>query len=453
MNDNNSDLKVANKLIKDKTNNDSIENKRRLSKNRRRNAKIYPIYKMFSWDLLVFYSIEFLFYTITKKVTASEILIINGLYLFFGIIMQIPAVAISDYIGKKKSIVFGNMLNILFSVFLIFVPGVAGIILADLAFSLGNSIKVISESNLLYDSVATKRGDSLYAKLDSMGGSLYYILDGVASIAAGYLFNISNYLPIIICLSFSIISTIISLGFKDIYANENKKSEKAILSSTFKNYSNDLKECMGFIIKSRRMKAFIIFNIVFTGLIDIADIYNGDLLVDIGINNEQFSIIFALIILIGGFSISLRKNIEKKFKNRTLSFLSLIFVLAMIIIGTISFNFKGNQAIIPIILIMFVIMRISLSNWYILEYKYLKNFTKEEMRNKITFTYEFIGKIGVSVISILGGLLLNIVNIEQAFLLVGLIGLILITLVLDYMRTRFGLKPNEYKNEDINFDK
>ena len=75
------------------------------------------------------------------------------------------------------------------------------------------------------------------------------------------------------------------------------------------------------------------------------------------------------------------------------------------------------------------------------------------MRNKITFTYEFIGKIGVSVISILGGLLLNIVNIEQAFLLVGLIGLILITLVLDYMRTRFGLKPNEYKNEDINFDK
>ena len=161
MDDNNIDLKEKNRLINYKTKNDSIDIRRRLSKNRRRNAKIYPIYKMFSWDLLVFYSIQFLFYTITKKVTASEILIVNGLYLFFGIIMQIPAVAISDYIGKKKSIVFGNMLNILFSVFLIFVPGVAGIILADLAFSLGNSIKVISESNLLYDSVATKRGDSL----------------------------------------------------------------------------------------------------------------------------------------------------------------------------------------------------------------------------------------------------------------------------------------------------
>ena len=58
-----------------------MEERKELNKIRRKNAKLYPIYKMFSWDLLFFYSIEFLFYTITKKVTASEILIINGFYL------------------------------------------------------------------------------------------------------------------------------------------------------------------------------------------------------------------------------------------------------------------------------------------------------------------------------------------------------------------------------------
>ena len=58
---------------------------------------------MFSWDLLFFYSVEFLFYTITKKVTASEILIINGFYLLFRILMQIPAVTITDSIGKEKA--------------------------------------------------------------------------------------------------------------------------------------------------------------------------------------------------------------------------------------------------------------------------------------------------------------------------------------------------------------
>lgn len=81
-----------------------MENRKEVNKIRRNNAKLYPIYKMFSWDLLFFYSIEFLFYTITKKLTASEVLIINGFYLFFRIMGQVFAVAITDLLGKRKRI-------------------------------------------------------------------------------------------------------------------------------------------------------------------------------------------------------------------------------------------------------------------------------------------------------------------------------------------------------------
>ena len=44
---------------------------KKMSKKRRNNAILYPIYKMFSWDLLCYYSIEFLFLTITKGLSAS----------------------------------------------------------------------------------------------------------------------------------------------------------------------------------------------------------------------------------------------------------------------------------------------------------------------------------------------------------------------------------------------
>ena len=111
--------------------------KKELAKARRQNAKLFPIYKMFSWDLLFFYSIEFLFYTITKKVTPSEVLIINGFYLLFRIVMQIPAVVITDFLGKRKSIILGNILLIFYIVILIFGPGAISIIIADLIFSLG----------------------------------------------------------------------------------------------------------------------------------------------------------------------------------------------------------------------------------------------------------------------------------------------------------------------------
>lgn len=99
-----------------------MKNKKQIRKIKRKNAKLYPIYKMFSWDLLFFYSIEFLFYTITKKVTASEVLVINGIYLLARILMQIPAVVITDFLGKKRTILLGNILLIVYMLILIFGP-------------------------------------------------------------------------------------------------------------------------------------------------------------------------------------------------------------------------------------------------------------------------------------------------------------------------------------------
>lgn len=426
-----------------------MENRTEISKIRRRNAKLYPIYKMFSWDLLFFYSIEFLFYTITKKITASEILIINGFYLLCIILMQIPAVTITDFLGRRKSIILGNVFLIFYMLILIIFPGALSIIIANLIFALGYAIKTIAEPNLLYDSVSTRGGEGLFSKLDAKGGSWYYILDGIASLIAGYLFVINNYLPMFICLGFIIISTLLSFGFKDIYQVE--KSKKVGLKATLKEYGDDLKSSFKFILKSKRMKAFILFQIVFYSLIEIIDTYKSDLLINIGIPEEQFSMIFAILTLIGGVALSLKKPIEKKFKNRTLAFISLMYICACIVIGIIA-SIHKTQAIIPIILVMYAIQKISVSMWYILETKYLKNFTKENMRNKITFTYEFIGGIAASIFSILGGVLLNFTNVERAFLIVGLSFFVIMLLVLNYMRTRFGLKPEEYNKEDIDFE-
>lgn len=418
------------------------------NKFRRRNASLYPIYKMISWDLLFFYSIEFLFLIMVKKVTASQILIIESFYLISKMLMQIPSVVVTDFIGKKNSIVLGNVLLVLYMLVFIYLPGMISVIIANFIFAFGYDIKTIAETNLLYDSVSTKGGDGLYTKLDGKGGSLYYILDGVASLTAGYLFVINNYLPMYICLGFLILSTILSCGFKDIYSI--KKNKNSGLIKTIKDYNKDLKSTFKFILKSKRMKAFILFQVVFYSIITIIDIYQGDLLVKIGIPEEEFSMIFAILTFIAGIAISLRETIERRFKNRTLAFLSLMYVVAIIIIGcTAKGNIKG--IIVPIILIFYVVQKISTSIWYILEYKYLKNFTKEKSRNKITVTYEFIGCLAASIASVFGGLLLELVSIENAFIIIGLLWLIILVLTLDYMRTRFGLKPEEYQRSEINF--
>ena len=421
-----------------------------INKIKRNNAKLYPIYKMFSWDLLFYYSIEYLFLAFTKQISPSQILILNGFYIFSKIIMQIPAVTIADFMGKRKSIILGNIMVVLYVILLIISPNAIGIFIAHIICALGYDIKAIAENTLLYDSVSTKGGEGLYSKIDAKGGSLYYILDGIASLLAGYLFVINNYIPMVICLIFSIISTLLSFKFKDVY-KVNNKNENIGLLKTLKEYRKDLKTSFKFILKSKRMKAFILFQLVFYSLIEIIDTYNSDLLVSIGIPEEQFSIIFAILTFIGGISLTFKSQIERKFKNRTLSFLSLSYITACIIIGVVSIKFQ-NKAVIPTILLMYTIQRIATSTWYILETKYLNNFTTENMRNKITFTYEFIGGIGASTFSVLGGLLLEVVDVQKAFLIVGLFALACMTVVLDYMRKRFGLKPEEYKKEDLEFE-
>ena len=141
---------------------------------------------------------------------------------------------------------------------------------------------------------------------------------------------------------------------------------------------------------------------------------------------------------------------EKKFKNRILTFISLLYIGSLVVVGSLVTNFEGS-ILLPMILFMYCIAKMATAIWYILEYKYLKNFSQPEMRGKITFAYEFINGIVASIMSVLGGWLLNIIDIKNAFLLVSLASLAILILILDYMRTRFGLKPEEYAKEDIEF--
>ena len=98
-----------------------------------------------------------------------------------------------------------------------------------------------------------------------------------------------------------------------------------------------------------------------------------------------------------------------------------------------------------------MVNRICDSQWYIVRGKYLKNFTEPESREKITFTFELISSLIAGLAALLGSFILSITDIKHAILLVALLGFGIMVVVLDYMRTRFGLKPKQYSKDDIKF--
>ena len=152
-------------------------------KAKKQNAKIFPIYKMF-------YSTQFLFFTNVKGLTPGEILKADAFYPLFIILMQLPATICADFLGRKKSLILGNVMMTIYILLIILLPGFIGIIIANIVFAFGYSIKGVQETNILYDSTATRGGEGLYPKINGKGATGYYILDGIASLISGYLFVI-----------------------------------------------------------------------------------------------------------------------------------------------------------------------------------------------------------------------------------------------------------------------
>ena len=87
---------------------------------RKHNIKLYPFYEMLAYDLLFFYAIKIIFLNEVKGLSASQIVLGSAIYSIVAIIAQIPMTEWVYRLGKKKMMVFGDLL-VLISCALLFV--------------------------------------------------------------------------------------------------------------------------------------------------------------------------------------------------------------------------------------------------------------------------------------------------------------------------------------------
>ena len=71
-------------------------------KERRENIARFPLYKMFSWDLLFYYAIIFLFLTEVKNISPSMVFLSEAAYTIFKIFLTMPSSRMIERIGKDK---------------------------------------------------------------------------------------------------------------------------------------------------------------------------------------------------------------------------------------------------------------------------------------------------------------------------------------------------------------
>ena len=92
------------------------------------------------------------------------------------------------------------------------------------------------------------------------------------------------------------------------------------------------------------------------------------------------------------------------------------------------------------------------SMYYPLTERYLRNFSNEKIDTKIFTARNFLKSVLSAVIGIIGSFLLERINISYCMLIIGVSTIILTILMSQYMKSRVGLKPQEYGKEELQFD-
>lgn len=433
-----------------------------VKKLREKNIRIYKIYKPFAWDLLCYYAISFLFEMNVKGFTASQILFADAFYPLFKIIIQVFATLIVPKIGKRRSLVFGNICIAIYTLILIGTNTIGLFIFANFFCAMGFVFKELSETNILMDSLENNRlKTSRFAKIDGKANARYYYLDAILSVAAGYLYLINPYIPMLVAMSISLFAALIAYNFIDIPQDENideaeeipkdiKKSNSNM--QNLKNYIKDMWIGLKFIFTAKRLKALMLFNTLFLSVVALMKTVRRSLMSDIGISSDKFGIILAILGLVGGFASTRAHSLNEHHKNHTLEFLGNIMFLAIFISGLVAILDLPPFIMYFIMLAMFTLQRCADSPYHTLMSNYFGSFADSDMRIKIISVSSALYHLMESLTSFLASLILNYTTTAYLTMIIAVVGFIVMLFCLKYMRTRVGLRPEEYPKYDTQYD-
>lgn len=412
------------------------------------NVKIYSVYKVFSWDLLFYYAISFIFLTSVKHLDASQILLVEAIYTLFKFILQIPMVSFVDKLGKRKSLIIANVLLSIF-VFLIMIAfNIQIVILANLFAAIAFCIKGITESSFLYDCIPDNENRSkLYSKIDGDANSKYYYLESVSSVITGFLAAYSPYLSLSCTLFFCVLSVYLASRFKDISFSQSETSAPS--KDSIKNYLKDLKYSFRFILKSNRLKSLILFGGVFYGFLALLVTLRKSLLYDIQVPTPYLGILFAVFGAFSGVASSMQNNFHKRYRNKLLTYITMVTIISSIISGFVVILNLPNFIAIPAVLFAFTIQFATKGLYFVVNKKYLNSFSTSGLRTKIFSINNLFESLCAAITAFLCSKLLLWTDTAVALVIFSIVFLIVLSIILKYMKTRVGLKPEQYRKEDI----
>ena len=415
---------------------------------RKRNMKLFPTYKKLSWDYLFFYTINFLFLTQVKNINAADVVLIDSFYYLFAMFSQVPATFIIEFLGRKNSIILGNILSCIYMVVIVFSQNLFNLIIAEILSAISFAIKESAEPSLLNESIPpTKQKSKIFAKISEKGISNYYILNAISTVIAGILYEINPYIPLVLSLATLIIVTFLSTLFIEPVKKTQKKKTQVV------DQWKEIKESFAFVLKSERVKSLILFSSIMTAILVVLGSYEVSLMEDLDISASSVGVLFAILGIISSIGTKKQEKFHNRYHNKSLMVIGFVTILGCILGGIAGVLAKEYKIMILFIILFYAIRYVCTGIYHALIEKYLSNFTNEDIDTKIFTANNFLRSIMSAIFGIVASFLLDRMETAYCMIAIGILFFLVMMLIGKFMKSRVGLKPEEYTKEETKYDK
>lgn len=404
-----------------------------------KNERLFSVYRIFGYDYLFYTVIIFLFMTQTKGISVGQFMHISAFFAVFLAIVQIPCNYIVELIGLKRGTILGNFFLIIHCTIYIFSPSFVFFVIAEFFCAMGFGLKNVTESPLLYSTLKRNGRSAMYSKVEGKSVSKFFYIEALSSCFVGFLFNINNYIPIILTLLALITALVISTKFDDMPI---EKSEENV---GLKGYLKGMK----LILKSKRTTSIFLFVFIVTGVIEVAKTIQKDSVVALQVGAVEYSIIFALLTFCMGLGSSIQYRLERYTKRKTLTVIGISITVLLILLGMFMNFFNISNFLIVSVITLLVFENLFQGIYRISIKKYLTNFTTSSIRSKIFSVYYIFEAFGRAVFLFTSGSIIESIGTNYTAIVIGGIGYFLVLVSLRFMKNRLGLNAEEYSSDDI----
>ena len=371
--------------------------------------KIYPIFYGLSSDLIFFIAINILFLTNVKGLTSSEINFITTIGVLVALVFYLLSHKIINKIGNLYSIRLGTLLLLISAILFAFSTDLIFFVLAEILYEVGFVFKcvdqVVLNNNLIY-----KNRENDFIKIKTKATTIYSIVTMIATLIAGFLFNISPYLPMFICILICFNNFILSHYIYEVnFENRELKSKK-------KNKFN---------FNKIMIITILVYGLIY-GTLAVCQT-NDKLFIQYELEDflEPNNVVLAMSIILFLSRVSrLTLNIVfgkiyDKFKNKTLYIIyyGLLVSVLLFVVGKIFFPPMYSSIIMAVGFIILLALRDPTEN--LLSDILLKN-TKKEDKEKAILYFQFTRRLVVFILSLLATMILvryELIHLYLVFLL------------------------------------